>query len=76
MNDVRAVEYYSWEGDPCRVVEDESRAEGLRAEIYVSGEGFLPVNMEELRYKAAPIGEARFKELVMEAIRLAKAENR
>lgn len=73
MDDAQALEYYSWEGDPCRVVEDTRHFEGMRAEIYISGKGFVPVNIEEMRYKAVPIGEVRFKALVMEAIRLSKA---
>lgn len=70
MSDLRVLGYYRWEGDACRMVEDQAQPGSPRAEIYCAGQGFLPVNSAEMLEKAVEVGEEAFKELVMETIRL------
>lgn len=64
--------YYHWEGDPCRVVVANDGYNSEAAEIYVAGEGFVPIGLSDVYHEGVPIGEAEFKRLVLESIQLAK----
>jgi hypothetical protein len=49
--------YFAWEGDACRMREQENG--DVTADIYRAGKGFLPVS---LVYCAVEIGSARYQE--------------
>lgn len=62
------IGYYDWEGLPCRIVCDEESNDGARAEIYVKGKGYKPLEVMEVVEKAVPVSEAAFKSMVLRLI--------
>jgi len=66
-----SIRYYSWEGDACRVHEDEMGK--LTADIYRSGKGHLPVSANEVMFSSRKISESEYKEIVLEEIELNRA---
>jgi hypothetical protein len=71
-DDETVLGYFHWEGDPCRVIVATDGYNTKIAEIYVSGEGFQRIALSDLEAKGVPIGEAEFKERVMDTIALAR----
>lgn len=60
--------FYRWEGDACRVHEDEQG--NLSADVYRAGRGVLPVNATNVLYGSVEISEKQYKELVQQKIAL------
>ncbi len=60
---------YLLEGLPCRIVADEDSNEGVRGEIYASGEGFVPFDFMEIIDKGRMVSEAQLKQSIMKRIR-------
>lgn len=69
----RIIGFYRWDGDPCRLLEDTEAVGGVRAEIYIGGVGFQPINAADVLLGAVPVSEEEFRELVLEEIALGKA---
>lgn len=63
---LQSTSYYRWEGDACRVHEDEHG--NLTADIYRSGRGIFPVNATDVLYGSVEISEKQYKELVQQKI--------
>lgn len=65
---IKSISYYSWEGDACRVVENENG--NITADIYRGGKGLLSVNPTDVMFNGSKINEIQYKELVREEIAL------
>ncbi len=65
-----SISYYRWEGDPCRMLEDE--AGNITADIYRAGRGNVPINETDLMFYGIKISEKEYKDLVLEEIALNK----
>lgn len=61
-----SIRYYSWEGDACRVMEDEMG--NLDADIYRAGVGTLPVKPYDVIDNSRQISEEKYKEIVLKEI--------
>lgn len=61
-----SIRYYSWEGDACRVHEDEMG--DMTADIYRAGVGTLPVKPYDVIDNSRQISEKEYKEIVREEI--------
>lgn len=68
MSDTKiiATKFYEWEGDACRVHEDEIG--NLTADIYRGGVGFIPMPASDVIWKSKSISEQQYKKLVTEEI--------
>jgi hypothetical protein len=67
---IKSINYYSWEGDACRVIEDVSG--NITADIYRGGKGLLSVNPTDVTFNGSKINELQYKELVREEIALSR----
>lgn len=61
-----SIRYYSWEGDACRVHENEIG--DMNADIYHAGRGTVPVKPYDVIDNSRQISEAEYKEIVLEDI--------
>ena len=60
--------YYSFEGSPARVHEDELH--DLTGDVYRSGRGIVPADASYIYFHSFPISRARYDELLREEKRL------
>ncbi len=67
------ISYYRWEGDACRLIEDENGR--ITADIYRAGRGHLPISESDILFNGVIINEEEYKELVLEEIALKKNKN-
>lgn len=67
------ISYFRWDGDPCRIIEDENG--NVTADIYCGGRGHLPISETDILFNGVNISEEEYKELVLEEIALNKNKN-
>lgn len=65
---IDSIRYFNWEGDACRVYDDENGIE--TADIYICGKGLQPIDSTEILFGAQRISEEMYKELVRSNIAL------
>ncbi len=61
-----SITYYSWEGEACRVHEDEMG--NMEADIYRAGTGTVPVKPYDVIDNSRRISEEEYKDIVLEEI--------
>lgn len=61
------IQYYDWDGLPCRVVTGEDGSS--RAETYLAGRGFQPAPYLEVTREGYVVSETEFKRMVAQTRR-------